>query len=321
MAVVQWIAGVSAALVVLVTLLPLAGSQAAQAASAPGAYTGEATEITTSSATVRASVGPGNEQTAYYFEYGTTVGYGATTPTTPAGAGTQPIHVSAPLTGLAAYTTYHYRIVAVNALGTRDGQDRVFTTKRIPLTFTLAETSGRQLLGSRFSVSGTLSGTGSADHPVVLEANPFPYLSGFKPFVDPILTDATGNFTITVPGLFQNTQLRVATPETPLVNSRVLVEHIAVRVVLHVRPSGRSGYVRLDGVVTPAQVGALVSFQMLRPGRKPLTIASTIITHGAKTFSRFSRVVRVRRAGLYRANVHVVSGALASNNSRALVIG
>jgi hypothetical protein len=303
------------------TLLFSANPQIAAAASAPSAYTGAAADLTSSSATLNGSIGPANEETSYYFQYGTTPAYETQTPTTPAGAGTQAIHVSAALTGLAVDTAYHYRIVAVNARGTRDGQDEVFTTKKIPLTFAITAMPEPHLLGSPFSVSGTLSGTGSAGHPVVLQANQFPYLSGFKTIVNPVLTDLAGNFSFSVPGLSQNTQLRVATLETPPVNSRAFVERVEVRVTLHVRPAGRSGQVRLYGTVMPAQVGALVSFQLLRSGHRPLTVGSTIITDHAQAFSRFSRAVRMRRPGLYRAYVHVVSGAQISNGSRTIMIG
>lgn len=305
----------------LAALLFSADPRVAEAGSVPSAYTGEADELTSSSATLKGSISPGNEETSYYFQYGTTPGYGAQTPTTPGGAGTQTIRVSAPLTGLAVDTTYHYRLVAVNAQGTKDGQGRTFTTKKIPLTFTIPAAPARHLPGSPFSLSGTLSGTASAGHAVVLEANPFPYLSGFKVIANSVLTDGAGNFSFSVPGLTQNTQLRVATLEAPVVNSDVIVERLAVRVALHVRPGGRAGYVRFYGSVTPAQVGALVSFQLLRPGHKPLAVASAIITDRAKAVSRFSRTVRIRRAGLYRAYVHVVSGAQVSNGSRTILIG
>jgi len=299
-----------------------AAPQLADAASAPTPYTGEASELTYSSATLKGSIYPGNEQTSYYFQYGLTSAYGAQTPTTPAGAGTQTIHVATAVTGLSIDTTYHYRLVAVNAHGTIDGQDRTFTTKKIPLTFTLAATSSRNLFASPFSVNGTLSGTGSANHAVVLQANPFPYLAGFKAVGNPELTDAGGSFSFSVPGLSKNTQLRVATVETPPVNSRVVVELVAVRATLHLRATGRHRYARLYGTVTPAELGALVSFQLLRPGRKPATVGSTIITTGrTATFSRFSRVVHIPRAGLYRALVTVASGAQVSNHSRTLLIG
>jgi hypothetical protein len=308
-------------LLTLATLLLSVIPQVAEAASAPSAYTGEAAELTSTSATLKGSIGPGNEQTNYYFEYGTTTSYGAQTPTTPAGIGTESIHVSAPLTGLVVDTAYHYRLVAVNARGSRDGQDRLFTTKKIPLAFTLAALQGRRPSGTPFSVSGTLSGTGSAGHAVVLEANPFPYLLGFKAIGNHVLTDAAGSFSFSVPGLSQNTQFRVATVEMPVVNSRAVIERVAVRVALHVRPSGRHGHVRLYGTVMPAQVGALVSFQLLRPGHKPLTVANSIIMHRAKALSRFGRTLRISRAGLYRAYVHVVSGAQVSSGSRAIRIG
>jgi len=296
-------------------------AQVADAASAPIPYTGEAAELTSSSATLKGTVYPGNEQTSYYFQYGPTSAYGAQTPTVPAGAGTQTIHLASAVTGLSAYTTYHYRLVAINARGTADGQDRTFTTKKIPLTFTLAATPSRVLPESPFSVDGTLSGTASTNRAVVLQANPFPYLAGFKPVGNPELTNAAGSFSFNVPGLSSNTQLRVATLETPSVNSRAIVELVAVKVDLHVRSTGRRGYVRLYGTIAPAELGALVDFQLLRPGRRPVTVSSTVIIRRTTMLSRFSRIVHIRRAGLYRALVIVASGAQVSNHSRSVLIG
>lgn len=296
-------------------------AQVADAASAPTAWTGEAAELTTSSATLKGSVGPGNEQTSYYFQYGPTTAYGAQTPTTPAGAGTQTIHISASITDLSAYTAYHYRLVVVNALGTTDGVDRTFTTRRVPLTFTLAATPRQSLFDSPFAVVGTLSGTGSASHAIVLQANPFPFLAGFKALGDPELTAADGSFSFSIPGLTQNTQLRIATLEAPLVYSSVVVERVAVRVTLNLRPTARQGYARLYGTVTPGERGAVVRFQLLRRGEKVATVGSRVIISSNKALSRFSRVVRIRHAGLYRANVDVASGAQVSYHSRAILIG
>jgi len=301
--------------------LGLIAAQVAHAAAPPTPYTGEATELTTSSAALKGTVYPGDAQTSYYFQYGTTSSYGAQTPIMPAGAGTQTIHVAVPVTGLSVDTEYHYRQVAVNALGTTDGLARTFTTKKIPLTFTVASMPSRDPFESPFTVDGTLSGTGSADHAVVLQANPFPYLAGFKAIGNPELTEASGSFSFSVPGLKENTQLRVATLETPPATSRVVVELVAVRVSLHVGPTDRAGYVRLYGTVTPAEIGAQVSFQLLRPGHGPVAVSGTIITGGKRTFSRFSRIVRIRRPGLYRALVTVASGAQASNHSRAILLG
>jgi hypothetical protein len=45
--------------------------------------------------------------------------------------------------------------------------------------------------------------------------------------------------------------------------SPVVLENVAVRVAFHVRRARRRGFVRLYGTVAPAEVGALVGFQLL----------------------------------------------------------
>jgi hypothetical protein len=301
--------------------LPLGVARAAYASSSPTAYTGEASQVTSSSATLKGSVNPSNESTNYYFQYGQTSAYGSQTPTVSVGAGTQTVHVTAAITGLSVGTIYHYRLLAVNAQGTVDGQDRTFATKKIPLAIRVVATPSRDLFGSPFSIEGTLSGTGSVNAAVVLQVNPFPYLIGFKTIGNPELTNADGGFSFSVPGLSQNTQLRVATVGTPKVTSGTLLERVAVLVTLHLRPAGRHGYARLYGTVTPGESGAQVGFQLLSPGHRPKTVSTTLITGGTPTVSRFSRIVRIRHAGLYRAVVWVVSGAQVSNRSRAILIG
>jgi hypothetical protein len=296
------------------------GCQKAEAIAPPAVYTGEALDLTTSSATLVGSIYPGDEQTTYYFEYGLTSAYGQQSPTTTVAAGTQGVHVSEPITGLTVDTTYHYRLVATNPSGTVDGQQRVFTTKKIPLTFTLAATPQQDLFGNPFSVTGTLAGTGSANHQVVLQANPFPYLAGFKAIGTPELTSADGSFSFSVPALSRNSELRVATLEAPPVNSQAIVELVPVRVTLHVGPTARQGFVRLYGTITPGEFGAIVGFELLRPGHRPRGVASTVVTDANKSSSRFSRVVRIRLPGLYRALVYVENGAQATNHSRSLLI-
>jgi len=76
-------------------------------------------------ATAHGAVNPENQSTSWYFEYGPTSQYGAVTP-----AGTLPapeaLHqVQAPLPGLVAGRLYHYRLVASNAAGTVEGEDRL----------------------------------------------------------------------------------------------------------------------------------------------------------------------------------------------------
>ena len=102
----------------LATLL-LTAAFAAQAT--PVATTGTANSITTGSAVVTGTVNPGGDATTYQFEYGTSTGYGLTTPAQSAGAGSSAVDVQATLSGLTDTTTYHYRLVATNAAGVSRG--------------------------------------------------------------------------------------------------------------------------------------------------------------------------------------------------------
>jgi hypothetical protein len=94
----------------------------------PVVTTSTATNVASFSATLKGSVYPHGLPTTVYFQYGTTTHYGLTTaPQTKTGSTYQ--NVSANISGLSAHTTYHFRIVASNAFGTRYGTDRTFTTQ------------------------------------------------------------------------------------------------------------------------------------------------------------------------------------------------
>jgi hypothetical protein len=96
----------------------------------PTAETGLASSITTSSVTLNGRVYPDDaEVTSCIFEYGTTEAYGHTgTCTPPPGSGETYVPVSAAIAGLTTKTTYHYRVVAGNAVGTNHGAPETFTT-------------------------------------------------------------------------------------------------------------------------------------------------------------------------------------------------
>ena len=128
----------------------------------PTVGTGTATTVTGSSETVKGTVDPNGYLTSYHFEYGTTTMYG--TSTTPASAGSDSsVHLeSASLTGLAASTTYHFRIVATNANGTRDGADNIFTSGGglpVPTNTVTPIIAGLPQVGATLAVStGTWTG-------------------------------------------------------------------------------------------------------------------------------------------------------------------
>jgi len=95
---------------------------------APTVTTTSATSVTLSTATLNATINPNGTSTEYYFEYGTSTGYGSITTTKDAGSGADDVLVSADITGLSVSTTYHFRIVATNSVGTSHGEDKNFTT-------------------------------------------------------------------------------------------------------------------------------------------------------------------------------------------------
>src|SRR4051812_27734264 len=94
----------------------------------PPVVTTEApTNVRTSSATLNGSLDPHGLATTVYFQYGTTTGYGHTTPMQ-SQTGNMYRNIAANISSLASENTYHFRIVATNAAGTRLGSDRTFRT-------------------------------------------------------------------------------------------------------------------------------------------------------------------------------------------------
>jgi hypothetical protein len=295
--------------------------QASAATPAPTATTSSVSNVSYSSATLYGYVNAQGQATNYYFEYGTTTAYGTQSPLSPAGSATSTTKVSQAVTGLQAATKYHYRLVAVGPGGTVAGGDRSFTTAKIPLSLALVSTPNPVVFGSPFYVEGTLSGTGGANHAIVLQANAFPYVSGFKTVGNPELTNSTGGFSFPYLGLTENAQLRVVTLGLPVVISPVVLENVAVRTTVHVRAAKRRGYVRLYGTVTPAEPGAQVGFQLLKPGHASINQGGTPVKAATTTSSTFSGFMRLSHPGLYRVLIKVTNdGAHVSNYSAPILI-
>jgi hypothetical protein len=288
---------------------------------APAVDTSGVSNVSYSSAIFYGYVNAEGAATNYYFQYGTTTAYGGQSPLSPAGNGTISIKVSQTITGLEAASVYHYRVVAVSPSGTTVGKDRTFTTSKIPLSVTLVATPNPVEFGNPFFVEGTLSGTGAANHAIMLQTNPFPYLGGFKTVGNAELTNALGGFSFPYLGLLENAQLRVVTVGSPVVTSSVVTETVAVRATAHVRGAKRRGYVRIYGTVAPAEVGAQVGFQLLKPGHASINQGGTVVKAGSATVSSFSGFMRLRRPGLYRVLIKVANdGAHVSNYSEPILI-
>jgi len=288
-------------------------------AALPAASTTEATAVTFSSAVLNGTVNPENGETVADFQYGGTPALGAATPVTPVGNGHAAVAFTAPIAGLTPATKYYYRIVATGASGTKTGSVHSFTTPAIPLTVSLATTPNPVVFGNPFYVEGTLAGTGSGNHEVVLQANPFPYTAGFQNIGNAQVTDATGGFQFPFIGLLQTAQLRVATVDVPPVFSAIATESVAVKVSLHVARTRRAGFDRFSGTVTPREPGALVGYERLKPRRGFVSVTGGALGTGGGSSSAFSRVLRVHR-GVYRVFIQTNGGAQVSNVSAAVSV-
>ena len=100
---------------------------------APTATTQAACCLSTTGATLNGIVNANYASTVVTFEYGTTTSYGQTvTATQSPVTGTTNNNVSANITELTAGTTYHFRVKAVNSMGTTYGNDKSFTTLYSP---------------------------------------------------------------------------------------------------------------------------------------------------------------------------------------------
>jgi hypothetical protein len=303
---------VAAVLPMVAAAIALCASAHAATSLAPRVNTGGVSGVTSSSVVLHGLVNAKGRPTSYVFQYGTTKSYGAQTALASVGSGTATVDVTQAVGGLQPYTTYHYRILASNAGGATPGVDRTFTTAKVPLSLQIAGVPNPVPYSDPFSVQGTLSGTGAAGRAVALQVNPFPYLGGFKTYGNPQLTSSTGSFSFPVLGLLENAQLRVVTTVSPYVASPVAVEGVAVRVTLHarrVRRHHRGVFYSLYGTITPAEVGASVGFQWMRPGAPSLNQGGVFSTLGTNTSSRYGTVVRIRHRGLYEALVLVKDGS------------
>jgi hypothetical protein len=90
--------------------------------------TAPASDVTPLTATLNGVVDPDGLDTTYHFEYGSTPSLGQSTTATDAGAGTRPVVVQQPLTGLTPATTYYYRLDTTNSFATGSGDIASFTT-------------------------------------------------------------------------------------------------------------------------------------------------------------------------------------------------
>jgi WD40-like Beta Propeller Repeat len=129
--------------------------------------------VSATTATLETEINPHGFPTSFHFEYVTqqhfeAEGFSAplSTPEQSAGAGELDAARSASVGGLVPDTTYRFRVVATNSLGTVTGPDRSFTTQGAPATL-LPDARGWELVsppekhGAALEAIGGLAGEGA----------------------------------------------------------------------------------------------------------------------------------------------------------------
>ncbi|MPM07060.1 hypothetical protein SDC9_53364 [bioreactor metagenome] len=123
---------------------------------APTATTGAASSITSTAATLSGTVNANGASSTVTFEYGTTTGYGSSvTASQSPVTGTNSTSVSGSITGLVPNSTYHFRVKAVNSVGTTNGSDQTFTTSAIAPTATT--NSATDIVTDAATLNGTVN--------------------------------------------------------------------------------------------------------------------------------------------------------------------
>jgi hypothetical protein len=214
-----------------------------------------------SSATLHGTVDPHARSTTWWFEWGTTTGYGTRSSSKNAGSGNGSVPVSVTITNLNPGTTYHFRLVARNSAGTVSSSDGTFAT--VPAV-TLTQTIFRVVAGRYIRLSGTVAGAQPGQSVTVLAQ---PFGAGAFTQVATVLTGGGGTWSFLA-------QPRVATTYAASANGST-----STSVTIGVQPAmtlRRITKARFSTRVTGATsfVGKFVKFQRL-VGDRWVTVKQT----------------------------------------------
>ena len=132
-----------------------APAPAAPAASTT-ATTGQASSVTSTSATLNGTVTPAGLDTTYSFQYGSSpTDLGSSTPAGAAGSGSTAVPVTAAVTGLTPGQSYWFRVVATNSSGTVNGPLAVFTAVSTPTSATTGQATS--IAASTATLNGSVN--------------------------------------------------------------------------------------------------------------------------------------------------------------------
>ena len=273
----------------------------------PVVRTDAARDATATTATVTGSVDPRTRSTNWWFEYGTTTGYGSQTASRSAGSGGSARAVSAGLSGLRPGTTYHYRLVARNDAGTTRGADLTFATLGVTLTIP----AQRVVYGRGILLSGLVP-TRRAGETVIIFAQPLD--NGSPRSVATVLTAADGSWRwLARPRIRTSYAAQwagVLSPASvvgvrPAISLRRTATGFSTRVVAARSFAGRGvqlqrrtaagRWVTVKRVRLNGRSAALIKVTLPR-GRSVLRVAMSVNQAGVGYLAGFSRTIVYRRS-------------------------
>jgi hypothetical protein len=284
------------------------GDQSFATLGPPAAQTGAAQSVGSTTATLTGSVNPAGVSTTWYFEVGTTTSYGTTTPAENIGSGTSTLTISAPLSGLAAGTTYHYRLDATSAGGTSYGPDMTFASQ---LAVTLQAATVRVVHGYAVSLSGVVAAD-AAGVSVAMLAEPYG-TSSFSQ-VATVVSGANGAWAYRArPGLqttYQasangGTSTTVIVGVAPAVSlrpiskgrleTRLSAGHSLVGRSVQLQRRSYGHWLTIGRARLNSRSEAIFSAASLRRGSSTLRIALSVNQAGAGLLAGFSRTLTYHR--------------------------
>jgi hypothetical protein len=285
----------------------------------PAVSTGGVRDVTTSAATLTGAVNPHGASTTSRFEYGLTTAYGTSTPSASAGAGTSASSVSARIGGLTAGKRYHYRIVAVNSLGTTRGADRSFVVASTPTGTTLTASKDPVTYGGSVTLSGKLAGSKVSGVRVRLQTTAFPFSAPFADAGNALKSSNSGAFGFTLPAVTRTTRALVVADGLPSIVSKIVVIRSAVRAGITSLTRRADGRVVVRGRVIPATSGGVAALQ--RQSAKGTWLPLRRAHVGGD--GRYSVTLRARKRAMLIRTVGLPhdGGAHVSGMSRSVKIG
>jgi hypothetical protein len=178
-------------------------------AEGPGLHGESVSQVAADSANLEATIDPHGAPTSYYFQYGTSTGYGSQSPAAPgAGIGSGEGDVIVPgrhVQDLLPGTSYHYRVVAVSELApgvveSFPGIDQTFTTQPAGAAFALADGRRWELVSPADKHGAKLFGKGAGVTQAAVTGQALTYVAtaptengaaGFSNFVQVLSTRTT----------------------------------------------------------------------------------------------------------------------------------